>query len=234
MEKLNSEPAGPSIRGECGYRDGLSEVSVFRTRDGLVGFYQLRGLADADGRGVNIRYKLVLGGSPNAPFVVSPDTTQSAPIPVPVVTRNIPALVPIGGILLLLVGGIAVIVLAVRKSKLGAGRTMAIGCGVILVSVLGSQTLQQLLNRRPVVFLGRISYSVYLLQLIVILCLLPPLVAALNNWGITQPPILFPAVMLAGAAATIGGAALMYQLVELPVINFGHWLTRKIQLKFQR
>ena len=110
----------------------------------------------------------------------------------------------------------------------------AIGCGVILLSVLGSQTLQQLLNRRPVVFLGRISYSVYLLQLIVILCLLPPLVAALNNWGITQPPILFPAVMLAGAAATIGGAALMYQLVELPVINFGHWLTRKIQLKFQR
>ena len=133
MEKLNSEPAGPSIRGECGYRDGLSEVSVFRTRDGLVGFYQLRGLADADGRGVNIRYKLVLGGSPNAPFVVSPDTTQSAPIPVPVVTRNIPALVPIGGILLLLVGGIAVIVLAVRKSKLGAGRTMAIGCGVIML-----------------------------------------------------------------------------------------------------
>jgi len=57
---------------------------------------------------------------------------------------------------------------------------------------------------------------------------------ALNDWGITQPALLFPAVMLAGTAATIGGAALMYQLVELPVINFGHWLTRKIQLKFQK
>ncbi|MEI8288579.1 MAG: efflux RND transporter periplasmic adaptor subunit, partial [Verrucomicrobiota bacterium] len=255
----------------CGYRDGLGEVSVFRTRDGLVGFYQLRGLADADGRGVNIRYKLVQGGATNAaaakpkmraPQAVTatgslidgsqvaakagttskwvcwaavaeaditavsvgqdvimtleafpqrtfqgkvayignmPDTTQNqvtyetlidladpdpkfkagmsanimfsvaqhegatnaaagdkpapvfhgasfvlplrqapapaeaAPVPVPVVVRNIPALLPIGGILLLLVGGIAAIVLAVRKSKLGAGRTMAIGCGVIML-----------------------------------------------------------------------------------------------------
>ncbi|MEI8292168.1 MAG: hypothetical protein WCH99_22080, partial [Verrucomicrobiota bacterium] len=34
LEKLNSEPTGPSIMGGCGYRDGLGEVSVFRTRDG--------------------------------------------------------------------------------------------------------------------------------------------------------------------------------------------------------
>ena len=150
MEKLNSEPTGPSIMGECGYRDGLGEVRVFRTRDGLVGFYQLRGLADADGRGVNIRYKLVQGGATNAaagakpapvfhgasfvlPLRQAAAPAEAAPVPVPVVVRSIPALVPVGGILLLLVGGIAVIVLAVRKSKLGAGRTMAIGCGVIML-----------------------------------------------------------------------------------------------------
>ncbi|MEI7732114.1 MAG: hypothetical protein WCO56_21245 [Verrucomicrobiota bacterium] len=66
MEKLNSEPTGPSIMGECGYRDGLGGVQVFRTRNGLVGFYQLRGLADADGRGVNIRYKLVQASAPKS------------------------------------------------------------------------------------------------------------------------------------------------------------------------
>jgi hypothetical protein len=59
LEKLNSNP-GPRVAGESGYRDGLCDLRVFRTREGQVGFYQLRGLDDADGRGVMIRYKLVL------------------------------------------------------------------------------------------------------------------------------------------------------------------------------
>lgn len=108
------------------------------------------------------------------------------------------------------------------------------GCGVILISVLGSQTLQRALNRKPVVFLGRISYSVYLLQFIIILCLLPPLVKVFNQWGVTQPWVLFPVTMLTSVAATIGCAALMYRFVEMPVINFSHWLTKKIQLRFQK
>jgi peptidoglycan/LPS O-acetylase OafA/YrhL len=110
----------------------------------------------------------------------------------------------------------------------------ALGCAAILISVLGSQTMQRTLNWRPVVFLGRISYSVYLLQFIIILCLLPPLVALLNQCGITQPLVLFPATMLVSVAATFGGSALMYRFVELPVINFSHWLTKKIQVRFQK
>ena len=60
LEKLNSNP-GPRVAGVSGYRDGLCDVRVFRTREGQVGFYQLRGLDDADGRGVVIHYKLVQG-----------------------------------------------------------------------------------------------------------------------------------------------------------------------------
>jgi len=41
LEALNTQP-GPCVTSRCGYRDGLSSVHVFRTRDGLVGFYQLR------------------------------------------------------------------------------------------------------------------------------------------------------------------------------------------------
>ena len=108
----------------------------------------------------------------------------------------------------------------------------AVGCAVILISVLGSQTLQRILNRKPFVFLGRISYSVYLLQFIIILCLLPPLVALFNQFGVTQPLVLFLVTLLASVAATIGCAALMYRFIELPVINFSHWLTKKIQIRF--
>ena len=107
----------------------------FRTLDGAPGIVQITGTTTREKPlGLVIRYKLVLGGSTNATFAVaSPDTGLSAPVPVPVVVQSFSALVPIGGILLLLVGGIAVIVLAVRKSKLGTGRTMAIGCGVIML-----------------------------------------------------------------------------------------------------
>jgi peptidoglycan/LPS O-acetylase OafA/YrhL len=108
----------------------------------------------------------------------------------------------------------------------------SIGCAVILVSVLGSQTLQRILNCRQLVFLGRISYSVYLLQFIIILCLLPPLVATLNQFGITQPLFLFSVTILASIAATVGCAAIMHRFVELPVIDFSHRLTKKIQRRF--
>jgi len=120
---------------------------VFETREGGKGILQVLEQTKA---GVKLRYKLVQGGATNAaagdkpapvfhgasfvlPLRQTPAPAEAAPVPVPVVVRSIPALVPVGGILLLLIGGIAVIVLAVRKSKLGAGRTLAVGCGVIML-----------------------------------------------------------------------------------------------------
>jgi peptidoglycan/LPS O-acetylase OafA/YrhL len=110
----------------------------------------------------------------------------------------------------------------------------AVGCGLILISVFGSQALQRMLNSGAFVFIGRISYSVYLLQFIIILCLLPPLVALLNRLGIVSPWALFPITIIASVAATIGGAALMYRFIESPVISFSHLLTKKLQKKFQK
>jgi serine/threonine protein kinase len=59
LEDLNTEP-GPGISGGSGYRDGPTTVNVFRTREGAVGFYQLRGFSDVDGRGVIIRSRQIL------------------------------------------------------------------------------------------------------------------------------------------------------------------------------
>jgi len=110
----------------------------------------------------------------------------------------------------------------------------AIGCGVILISVFSSRTLQRWLNLRPFVFLGKISYSLYLLQFVIILCLLPPLLAFFNHWGNAPGLLLFAGTNLAGVTTTIGCAAGMYFLVEVRVINFGHWLTKKIQARYQK
>ena len=75
LEKLNTDP-GTRVAGECGYRDGMTSVDVFRNRDGLVGFYQLRGFTDVDGSGVVMRYKLVLTDQAEGPVV-----TNNAPPP---------------------------------------------------------------------------------------------------------------------------------------------------------
>ncbi len=106
----------------------------------------------------------------------------------------------------------------------------ALGCAAILIAVLGSKGLQRMLSWKPVVFLGRVSYSVYLLQFITIFCLLPPLVACLNRFGITQPLILFFMTILTSVVVTVGCAAVMHRLIEIPVIDFGHWITKRIQL----
>jgi len=64
LEEQNTQP-GPRFASGMGYRDGMGSVDVFRTRAGLVGYYQLRGLSDLTGSGVQIRYKLVLAAQPD-------------------------------------------------------------------------------------------------------------------------------------------------------------------------
>jgi len=104
----------------------------------------------------------------------------------------------------------------------------AVGCAVILISALGSQTLQWTLNRKPFVFLGRIFlFGLFVCNFIIILCLLPPLVAVFNQFGVTQPLILFLVAMFTSVVGTIGCATLMFRFIELPVINFSHWLTEE-------
>jgi peptidoglycan/LPS O-acetylase OafA/YrhL len=109
----------------------------------------------------------------------------------------------------------------------------SIGCAVVLLSVFSSPWLQQWLSSKPMIFLGRVSYSVYLLQVIIILCLLPPLIRLLNVWGVVNRPALFTLTLLASVTVTVGCAALMYRWIEVPAIDLGHWLSREMQQRFQ-
>ncbi len=105
-----------------------------------------------------------------------------------------------------------------------------LGCVLILLSALASRSFQRFLNHRTLLLLGRVSYSFYLLQFIIILCFLPPWVHLLNRCGAVQNAVIFPLVMLASVAATLVFAVVAYHLIELPVVNFGHRLTRNIQV----
>ncbi|MBW8864851.1 MAG: acyltransferase [Verrucomicrobia bacterium] len=109
----------------------------------------------------------------------------------------------------------------------------SLGCALVLLSVFSSQRSQKFLNFKPVVFLGKISYSVYLVQFIIILCLLPPLVRLANAHGIIQPFTLFLLTFTASVGATLLCATFTCYVAEVPAINFGHWLTKKIQTVFK-
>ena len=108
----------------------------------------------------------------------------------------------------------------------------SLGCALILLASMSSRRIQAVLKLPPIVFLGKISYSVYLLQFIVIFCLLPPWVHALNLLGIESAVWLLPLSILGSIGMTVGLSALTYRWIETPCIDLGHRLSKKWQEKF--
>jgi peptidoglycan/LPS O-acetylase OafA/YrhL len=102
------------------------------------------------------------------------------------------------------------------------------GCILILLASMASKRLQSALHMPPLIFLGRISYSVYLLQMIVILCVLSPWLHLLNSWGIFSTVWLLPLTLAASVAATVGLSTLTYRWIEVPCIELGHRLSRRL------
>ena len=111
--------------------------------------------------------------------------------------------------------------------------TAAFGCLLLLTSSLSSRRLQAVLNHYTLVFLGRISFSIFLLHLFVILWVVPYMGHVLNGLGIHQTAVLWPMTLLVAASVTVGLAALTYRWVEMPSIEFGHWLTTGIQKRLK-
>jgi peptidoglycan/LPS O-acetylase OafA/YrhL len=96
---------------------------------------------------------------------------------------------------------------------------------------MSSRRIQLVLQLQPITFLGRISYSVYLLQFIVILCVLPAWVHLLNNIGMQRTCWLLPLTLAASVGVTVGLSAATYRLIEMPCIELGHWSSKTLQAR---
>ena len=103
------------------------------------------------------------------------------------------------------------------------------GCSLFLALALGSAQLRWLLSQKPLVFLGRISYSLYLIQFVVILCALPPLMHWLNRLALREPSVMLAIVMVSGIAMTIGISAILHRCIEQPCIDLGHRLGKFVR-----
>ena len=112
----------------------LPATFVFKTREGGMGALQILG-SSVNPRGVKIRYKLakpsveMTANVAGSPQVFAP--TTGTPLQS---TRFGVSIIFIGGLFLLVVTGlVGVFVLALKKWKSGAGKAVAIGCGVLVL-----------------------------------------------------------------------------------------------------
>jgi peptidoglycan/LPS O-acetylase OafA/YrhL len=85
------------------------------------------------------------------------------------------------------------------------------------------QHLSRFLNSSVLQFLGKISYPLYLLHLPALVFVRRMMELSLLEW---RAPVFQVVFVIAGLAATIGGAWLLHQLVEHPMIQFGKRLTK--------
>ena len=110
----------------------------------------------------------------------------------------------------------------------------SLGCVLVLAASLSSRRIETNLNAPVAALLGRISYSVYLLQFIVILVILPWFVHLLNEIGLTSAVWLYPLTLVLGVGITAVVSIGMYKTVEVPSIHFGRWATKQIQSRLSR
>jgi peptidoglycan/LPS O-acetylase OafA/YrhL len=111
---------------------------------------------------------------------------------------------------------------------------MSVGSSLIILTTLSSRRISYCLTVKPVLWIGKVSYSIYLLQMIVLLCLLPAVIAALNKFGIGPSFWMLPLCLLVAFAATVVLAAPFYRFVELPSIAFGHYVSARFKNKVRQ
>jgi len=94
--------------------------------------------------------------------------------------------------------------------------TLSLFAGWAILAILNSDLLQKILTVAPVAFLGRISYSLYLIHFPLVLGIL-----RVSEGRISDGYLILISVLVSGGAATV-----IYRLFEVPSIRLSHLVNR--------
>jgi len=103
-----------------------------------------------------------------------------------------------------------------------------LGAALILVAFIASERLQTYLHWRPLVFLGRISYSFYLWHFAVLVCFTPLFLFLLNKCGFAHAPLNGVLGLMGTIGMTILVSAFSYRLIEMPSMRLGKRLSGRL------
>lgn len=106
---------------------------------------------------------------------------------------------------------------------------MSVGSAAIVLATLSSRRITHYLTLKPVLWIGKASYSIYLLQMITLCCVLPAAIAVLNKLGFKASFWMFPFCLVIAFAVTAAMAAPFYEFVERPSIELGHQISARLK-----
>jgi peptidoglycan/LPS O-acetylase OafA/YrhL len=100
-----------------------------------------------------------------------------------------------------------------------------LGCVLIVLGSLQGGLIRRALEQPFLLYLGRISYSLYLLQMIVLICVAPWIAAGLSEIGISSVGLIQFLFLVIISCISLPLADLSERFIEVPCIHLGKSLT---------
>jgi peptidoglycan/LPS O-acetylase OafA/YrhL len=104
----------------------------------------------------------------------------------------------------------------------------AMGCGLIVFGVMHNNRIKRFLHYPILVHLGRISYSLYLVQMVVLICISPWIMMAIRWVGFSKTIVLQILILIVVSTITMIFAHFGERWIECPAIALGRRLTKRI------
>jgi peptidoglycan/LPS O-acetylase OafA/YrhL len=96
-----------------------------------------------------------------------------------------------------------------------------LGAAVLIFLAMASRKIQKTLSYPPLLYLGKISYSVYLCHFLILLCFTPFCLNKLNAIGLTHWLTSWSVGLLLTSVATVALSGLLYNWIEDPCMKLG-------------
>jgi peptidoglycan/LPS O-acetylase OafA/YrhL len=120
-----------------------------------------------------------------------------------------------------------------RVAVLSLGNPQTVGSGLLLLVLLGSKSLQRMFEWKPFVFIGKLSYGIYLIHTVVLLALLPWISLGLQQLGLQNPTTIWFACLALAIMICALIAYPIWRWVEIPLNRLGKKIATRFSTRFE-